>query len=190
MKVLSLLGSPRKEGNTAYAQDHLEEQLISLGHEVINIHIPSLSIEGCKECYWCKQEDSFLCFNKDDAIPILNNMLEADAIIFSTPTFCWGFPAQLKALLDRMFCLITWKEGDAESHSLLEGKTMALIVTAGGEIKNNAELLGLAFENMLEFMKCKCAGIVYIAPCEGVQSINEKVKQQLNDLAQNLSKSI
>ncbi len=186
MKILCLLGSPKKKGNTAYALNYLEEQLKQQHHEVKHVHVPSLSIAGCKECYWCKQDEAYLCVNNDDAIPLLKDMLEADAIIFSAPTFCWGFPAQMKALLDRMFCLISWKEGETESHSLLEGKTVGLIVTAGGEVKNNAELLGIAFNNMVEFMKCKLAGIVYIAPCEGIQSIDDTIKQQLDDLSQRL----
>lgn len=186
MKILSLLGSPKKNGNTAYALNYLEEQLKQQNHEVKHIHVSSLPIEGCRECYWCKQDGNFLCCNNDEAIPVLKEIIDADAIILSAPTFCWGFPAQIKALLDRMFCLISWKEGDTETKSLLEGKTMALIVTAGGEVKNNAELLGLAFNNMVEFMKCKSAGIVYIAPCEGIQSINDTIKRQLDNLAQNL----
>lgn len=185
MKILSLLGSPKKNGNTAHALNYLEEQLKQQNHEVKHIHVSSLSIEGCRECYWCKQEGNFLCCNNDDAIPILKEMVDADAILFSAPTFCWGFPAQMKALLDRMFCLLSWKEGDTESKSLLEGKTMALIVTAGGEVENNAELLGIAFNNMVEFMNCKSAGIVYIAPCEGIHSINDSIKQQLDKLSKN-----
>ncbi|MGC8737248.1 MAG: flavodoxin family protein [Candidatus Hydrogenedens sp.] len=187
MKILSLLGSPKKNGNSAHALNYLEEQLKQQNHEIKHIHVSSFLIEGCRECYWCKQEGNFLCCNNDDAIPILKGMLDSDAIIFSAPTFCWGFPAQMKALFDRMFCLISWKEGDSENKSLLKGKTMALIVTAGGEVKNNAELLGIAFNNMAEFMNCKSAGIVYIAPCEGIHSINDKIKKQLDNLAQNLS---
>ncbi|HOL20297.1 MAG TPA: NAD(P)H-dependent oxidoreductase [Candidatus Hydrogenedens sp.] len=186
MKILSILGSPRKNGNTAHVLSYIEEQLKQQKHEIKHIHVSNLSIEGCRECYWCKKEDSFLCCNNDDAIPLLNDMIEADAIIFSAPTFCWGFPAQMKALLDRMFCLISWEEGSTESKSLLEGKTMALIVTAGGEIKNNAELLGIAFNNMVEFMNCKSAGVVYIAPCEGVRSVNDVIKRQLDEVAKNL----
>lgn len=186
MKVLSLLGSPKKNGNTAYALNYLEEILTQQNHEVKHIHVPSLSIAGCKECYWCKQDDAYLCRNNDDAIPVLKEMLESDAIIFSAPTFCWGFPAQMKALFDRMFCLISWKEGETETQSMLEEKTMGLIVTAGGEVPGNAELLGIAFNNMVEFMKCRSAGIVYIAPCEGIQSVNDAVKRELNELSQRL----
>ncbi len=187
MKILSLLGSPRKNGNTAHALNYLEEQLKKQNHDIKHIHIPSLSIAGCKECYWCKQEGSYLCCNNDDAIPVLKEMLDADAIIFSTPTFCWGFPAQMKALLDRMFCLMSWKEGDTEVHSLIEGKKTALIVTAGGEVKNNAELLGQAYNNMIEFMRCQSAGIVYIAPCEGPQSLTDNIKYQLTNIISNLN---
>lgn len=187
MKVLSLLGSPKKNGNTAYALNYLEEKLTQQNHEVKHVHVPSLSIAGCRECYWCKQDEAYLCCNNDDAIPVLKEMLESDAIIFSAPTFCWGFPAQMKALLDRMFCLLSWKEGETETQSMLKGKTMALLITAGGEVENNAELLGRAYENMVEFMGCKSAGIVYIAPCEGPQSMNDKIKQQLDNLAKKLN---
>jgi len=186
MKILSLLGSPRKKGNTAYALNYLEEQLKQMNHEIKHIHVPSLSIEGCRECFWCKRAGSFLCSNKDDdGMSVLKDMIKSDGIIFSAPVFWWGFPAQMKALIDRMYCLLPPEEKENEYTSLMGGKTTALIVTAGSGIKNNADILGLAYKNTVEFTGCKSAGIVYIAPCSGVESIDDKVKQQLTQLAQN-----
>lgn len=185
MNILSILGSPRKKGNTATALDYLEEQLRQRGNTVQHIFIADYKIHGCIECNGCKQEGVLLCKQNDDAIAILQDVLKADTIIFSAPTFCWGFPAQLKALLDRMYCFI--KEEKDTYKTLIEGKITALLVTAGGEVKNNAELLGKAYENMVEFMRLRSAGIVYIAPCSGPESINDSIKHQLTQLAENIS---
>jgi multimeric flavodoxin WrbA len=47
------------------------------------------------------------CVQKDDAFSVFERMMAADALIYSSPLYCWDFPAQMKALIDRHFCLVT-----------------------------------------------------------------------------------
>ncbi|MCX8065591.1 MAG: flavodoxin family protein [Candidatus Hydrogenedentes bacterium] len=181
MKVLSLLGSPRANGNTALVLRYLEQKLEEKGLEINRIHVGGLSIQGCKECFGCKRDDESLCCFDDDAIHVLRDILAADVILWASPTFCWGFPAQLKALMDRMYCLLKWKEGEEGYRSMLEGKLMALLVTAGGEEKDNADILGKAYQQMVSFMKCRSVGIVYIAPWCDESPLNREVCTKLDE---------
>ncbi len=183
MKVLCLLGSPRAKGNTALVLNYLENLLTGKGVEVKHVHVGGMNIQGCKECFGCKNDDTSLCCFNDEAIPIIQEMLGSDAVIWATPTFCWGFPAQLKALMDRMYCLLKWKEGEEGYKSLIEGKKMGLLVTAGGDVKDNADILGKAYQQMTDFMRCRSAGIVYIAPWQDNDPLNEDVKSKLDKLA-------
>ncbi len=186
MKVLCLLGSPRPNGNTGLVLGYMEGLLKDKGVDLKHVHVGGLNIQGCKECFGCKRDDTALCVYKDDAIPVIEDMLSSDVVVWATPTFCWGFPAQLKALMDRMYCLLKWKEGEEGYRCMLEGKTMVLLVTAGGEVKDNADILGRAYKQMTEFMRCKSAGIVYVAPWQESNPLNEQVKSEIEKILNSL----
>ena len=51
------------------------------------------------------------CVQKDDAIAIIDRLLAADVIIYATPLYVWDFSSQMKALLDRQYCLTKWHDG-------------------------------------------------------------------------------
>ena len=47
------------------------------------------------------------------------------------PVYCWAFPSQLKALLDRHYCLVKWQDGEvaAAFDGRQAGKAAELLVT-------------------------------------------------------------
>lgn len=180
MRILSILGSPRSNGNTALVLSYVEDKLKKEKMDIKRIHVGGLDIKGCKECFGCKKDETSLCCFNDEAIPVLNEILSCDTIIWATPTFCWGFPAQLKSLMDRMYCLLKWSEGEEGYRSLIEGKLMGLLVTAGGEVKDNADILGKAYQQMVNFMRCNSIGIVYIAPWNEKEPLHKEVITKLD----------
>ena len=48
-------------------------------------------------------------------------MIGADALVYAAPLYCWCFPAQMKALIDRHVSLVTGFE-TPKHKSLIEGK--------------------------------------------------------------------
>ena len=72
MKVTTLLGSAKKTGNTATVLGWIEEELISLDHDVERIYLNNKSISGCLGCAKCRENpDEIACVQKDDAIDII-----------------------------------------------------------------------------------------------------------------------
>ena len=52
MKVMTILGSPKRNGNTAKVLEQFES-FITNGHEVDRVDIASYHVKGCVGCYAC-----------------------------------------------------------------------------------------------------------------------------------------
>ncbi len=76
----------------------------------------------------------------------------------------WGFPAQLKALLDRMFCLMDF-DGDRTDVPRLHDKPIGLLLTGGGEETDNADMVLRGFGHLVEYLKAQPAGNLFVPGC-------------------------
>lgn len=104
MKVLGIMGSPRKQGNTDLLLDEALKGAESQGAEVEKLMIDELEISPCREFYGCLRDGQ--CIIKDDMQNVYVKLLEADHIILASPMFFYGLTSQLKALIDR--CQALW----------------------------------------------------------------------------------
>jgi multimeric flavodoxin WrbA len=163
MKVLTLLGSPRKNGNTGALLALFEREMKNAGHAITRINLKDKKINGCKGCYTCKKHaDVPGCPQRDDASSIFDLMIASDAIVYASPLYCWCFPAQMKALIDRQISLVSDFE-TIRHKSLIEGKKTALLVTCEGPVKGNADLIQILFERFCSYTKTGLIG-TYILP--------------------------
>ena len=162
MKILTILGSPKKKGNTDKALS-LFEQAAAKDHDVERVNIISHTVNGCLGCEKCKAiADEPGCVQKDDAVMILNKIIAADVIVQATPLYCWEYSAQIKALIDRHYCLVK-PAGGNRSNSLIAGKPMALLVTCAGPSENNADLIQEVFIRENRYCQSKAIG-TYVVP--------------------------
>ena len=162
MKVMTILGSPKRNGNTAKVLGQFES-LIANGHEVERIDIVDFNVKGCVGCYACQQTpDEPGCVQKDDAVSIFERMISSDVVIYASPLYCWSFSSQMKAFFDRHLCLVTGY-GTPDYKSLLQGKRSALLVTCGGSVENNADLIQAIFERMNNYCQADVIG-KYVVP--------------------------
>ncbi|BCS95724.1 hypothetical protein DSLASN_13560 [Desulfoluna limicola] len=178
MKVVTLLGSARKKGNTARVLGWVEEELKALGHEVERIELANKEIKGCLGCAKCKETpDAIACIQKDDAEGVLEKMIEADVTLFTSPAYFWGFTAQVKSLMDRSWSLVTGFH-TPDHASLVEGQKQALLVTGGGQYDNNVEPLFTAFGRLQNFYKAVNAGELFIGGCTIDGTMPEDAKER------------
>jgi multimeric flavodoxin WrbA len=187
MNVVTILGSPRKKGNTATVLGWVEDELKGLGHDVERIDIAKHDVKGCIGCYKCQKTlDEPGCVQKDDALKIFHRMIGADAVVYSSPLYCWSWSGQIKPLIDRHFCLV--KNAYAEGWtSLLEGKKAALVATSGGGLENNAELLVKAYENFMGYCKYSPAGVLHVGFAQTPKQLGDDVKVQAATLARDIA---
>jgi len=186
MIVTTLLGSARKNGATATALGLVEKELMSMGHDVQQIFLNNKEIKGCIGCCAChKSPDGIACVQKDDVIEILEQMISSDLILFASPIYFWGFTAQIKALIDRSYSLVTGYQSP-EHHSLLKGKRIGLLVTGGDSYENNAESMFIAHERLVDFLYAEKSGELYIGGSDLSVEVPEEIRDKAVALAQKL----
>jgi len=186
MHVTTLLGSARKKGNTATVLGWAEAELTHRGHTVERVHLHGQAIAGCLGCGKCKEApDRIGCVQQDDATAILEKMIAADAVLFASPIYFWGFASQIKRLIDRTYALVTnyHRPGHA---SLMEHKPIGLLVTGADDYANNAEGLFTAFDRIADFLLAVRAGALYVGGCTTPTDLPTRVREQAADLARAL----
>jgi multimeric flavodoxin WrbA len=186
MKIVSLCGSPRKTGNTATVLTWVEEELRQEGHEVVRIDLADHDIKGCRECYQCQKTVTEPgCPQKDDALPIFGRMMEADAVIYASPLFCWSWSAQIKSLIDRHFCLVK-EAGTTRWSSLLQDKPTALVMTSAGPAEGNGDLLVQQYRNLMGYARAQAKGSLVVPLCSTPDAIPAEVRVKAASLARDL----
>ena len=186
MQITTLLGSARKKGNTATVLGWVEEELKSLGHEVERIYLNNKSIGGCLGCDKCGENpDEIACVQKDDAIDIMEKMISSEVILFASPIYFWGFSAQIKALIDRGYSLVT-NYHKPEWTSLLEGRRIGLLVTGADPYEENAEGMFTSFDRVVDYYLAKKSGELYVGECNTPDELSDEVKVEALQLAHSL----
>jgi multimeric flavodoxin WrbA len=104
MKVLGIMGSPRKQSNTDILLDRALEGAKEAGAEVEKVLVSKLKIAPCLEIYACLKDGN--CAIRDDMDALYKQLTEADHVIFASPIFFYGVTSQAKAVIDR--CQALW----------------------------------------------------------------------------------
>ena len=103
MKVLGIVCSPRKGGNTEIIVEEALTGARDCGAETELLTIRGKDIKPCDSCYSCEKTGK--CRIEDDMQEIYLKLMDADGIIWGTPVYFHSVTAQAKILLDRSFVL-------------------------------------------------------------------------------------
>jgi multimeric flavodoxin WrbA len=102
MKVVAFNGSARKDGNTAILVNVVFKELKKAGIKTELVQLAGKKIRGCTACGKCFENQDKQCAVKGDvANDCIDKMLEADGIIFASPTYFADVSPEIKALIDR-----------------------------------------------------------------------------------------
>ncbi|MFZ5808007.1 MAG: flavodoxin family protein [Chloroflexota bacterium] len=188
MKILTLCGSPRRRGNTSTVLSAFEG-LASKNNSIERVDIVAQDIKGCIGCDNC-QKDVYhpACIQKDDLNNLLLKIIASDLVVYAAPVYVWDFPAQMKAVIDRHYCLLKWKGG--KEISLVENKKTMLLTTCGGDAENNADLIRLIFEREMKYLHCQIVGEFVVPNCtlpSKLGSIKDEVATKMNKAVLNIS---
>jgi len=100
MRVLGILGSPRRGGNSEILLDKALEGAGGLDTEKIVLN--ELKFSPCQECGGCAKSGN--CIIDDEMQLVYKKIDEADIVILASPVFFGSLPAQVKAMVDRYQC--------------------------------------------------------------------------------------
>ncbi len=124
MKAIAINGSPRKNWNTEILLKEALRGAESVGAETKLIQLYDLNYTGCKSCFGCKRKGmaSCHCIVKDELSPILDEILEADAVFLGSPIYFGSVTGQMVSFLERLqFPLFTYDD----YKSIFDGKVNA-----------------------------------------------------------------
>lgn len=119
-KVVAFCGSPRKKGVSWALMNRVLEGAKAQGCETVTYDLNAEGIRGCQHCYYCRTHDT--CVLKDTLSGMYKDIVEADAIVFSTPIYFCNLSGQSKIWLDRLFPMF-----DSQYKSRFPGKKCVTI---------------------------------------------------------------
>lgn len=133
MKTVAIVGSPRKEGNCDILVNELVEKLE--GDKNV-YYLDELDMNYCEACQKCQTGP---CVQDDDLNKVVDEMMEADLFIFSSPIYYGQMTAQAKTLIDRFY------QVSQNPDKSLEGTKVVQIYTQANPTE--------AFDGYIESMK-------------------------------------
>ena len=119
MKILVFNGSPKREKSDTLCITRAFLEGMAAGEQQVKvITAVDQHVAYCTGCFACMHNGG-TCIHDDDMKGILEEILQSDLLIFSFPLYCYGMPAPLKAIIDRILPLSKMtmeKVGDRYEH--------------------------------------------------------------------------
>ena len=153
-KIVVITGSPRKNDNSFAMTDAFIQAAEAKGHSVTRFDAATMNVGGCHACETCYKSGKACSFD-DDFNTIAPAVLEADVIVFTMPVYWYSIPAQIKAIIDKMysFC-VAGKE--------IAGKSCALIACCEENAMSVLDGVRIPVERSAALMKWHMLGEVLV----------------------------
>ena len=164
-KIVVITGSPRKQGNSFRMTEAFSKRAEELGHTVIRFDAAFLKLGGCHACETCYSKGRPCTFD-DDFNKIAPAILEADAVVFSTPVYWYSIPAQIKCVIDKMFSFVVGGKDIA-------GKEYAIITCCEESDVSVMEGVRMPLKRSGDLIKWKLVGEVAIPGVLNVGDIDK-----------------
>ena len=153
-KIVVMTGSPRKNGNSFAMTEAFIQAAEAKGHTVKRFDTAMMKVGGCRACETCFQTGKPCSFD-DDFNTIAPAILEADVLVFTMPVYWYSIPAQIKAVIDRIYSLVVGGKDIA-------GKECALIACCEEEDRTVLDGVRIPLERTAALNKWKMIGEVLI----------------------------
>jgi multimeric flavodoxin WrbA len=183
-KILVMLGSPRRKGNSAILADQITKGAKSAKAKVETIYLHGKTIAPCKACFACQKKNSKGCSIKDDMQGIYLKLIEADAWVIASPVYWFTMSAQTKIFMDRCFALSSYHKDP------FRGKRIAIAMTYGDEDPFTSGCVNAlrTFQDAFGYTQSTIVGMVYGSAMDAGQiRSNEKVMQEAFNLGKKLA---
>jgi multimeric flavodoxin WrbA len=166
-KILGIMASPRRNGNTHILVSRMLEGAESEGARGDILFLNDLAIKECNGCHTCWEGKE--CSKNDDMNRIYPQIIESDAIIFGTPVYWYGPTALMKGFIDRFVYF-----NCPENREKIKGKPAVLAIPFEEEDPQTAALLVSFFEKSLEFLEMNLIGTILVPGVTRKGEIKEK----------------
>jgi len=175
LKVLGLVASPRKSGNSEIL---VKEMLAAMPADVDKemIRLTSLDIKLCSACYACLPKGNN-CVIKDDLGFLLDKIKAADAVVIAAACYFLGPHTSIKTINDRLVAML------AES-AAFSGKRCVTAVTYG--IPGWEGYSREAVNNFARFLHLEVVGNMLVQAASPGEVVRPDILATARDLAARL----
>ena len=153
-KIVVITGSPRKNGNSFAMTDAFIQAAQAKGHTVTRFDAAAMHVDGCRACETCYSTGR-ACTLDDDFNTIAPAILEADTVVFTMPVYWYSIPAQIKAVIDKIYSLVVGEKDYAN-------KECALIACCEEEDMTVLDGVRVPIERSAALMKWNMVGEVLV----------------------------
>lgn len=184
-KILIVLGSPRKKGNSATLGTKVAEAAIADGAEVETVYLNGLNIKPCQGCEKCQQESFIGCAIEDEMNQLYSKLQNTDSIVVASLIYWFNMSVQTKIFIDRLYAVGVGQK------NLLKGKNFAFILSFADPdpFVSGAVNALRSFQDICRYLGANIEGMVYgSASGAGEIKQNQKVMEEAVLLGKHLAK--
>jgi multimeric flavodoxin WrbA len=175
MKVIGIVGSPRKNGNTETLVQTVLESAKENGHATEKYNLNELEFAGCQACMYCKSHDT--CKLEDGLVQVMDAVRDADAIVLGAPIYMSQLNGQFKMFEDRLYMFL----GQDFKVSLKPGKKAVIVTSQGNPDPKMFEGTAHGLGNMLKMFGLQVVDTIQMTGGNSPSAANER--QDLLDRA-------
>jgi NAD(P)H-dependent FMN reductase len=161
MKIMAIIGSPRRDGNTAFLVEHVAKGAASRADiELDTLFVPEAHIGYCSGCLTCTfpPPGTKTCPLPDDMPAILERMSACEAFIFGTPNHMRTVSAPLLTFFSRVLPLMDFvpdKDSDGRITgggftSKLSGRRAAIVISQGDPVFSSSLVHEVLERNLID----------------------------------------
>ena len=181
-RVLLLVGSKRRRGNSDYLARTIERGLKDEGSQTRLIYLDQLRLCFCRGCLSCVFKEG--CVLDDDLPSLVEEFLKAEGLVVAAPTYLFSPGGIIKTLIDRALVMSSHLEKTEKS------RRFSLSVSVAGNQRWNhlgvefLNLLGLAYHyRPLDYLEA-------YAPGPGEVLLQDEVMVRARKLGSRLSRAL
>ncbi|WP_371380953.1 flavodoxin family protein [Sporomusa aerivorans] len=176
MKVLGLVASPRRAGNSDIIVQEMMNMLPQEWKKEI-IRLSDLRIDSCTACYACLPKDK-QCVIGDDLTFLLDHIKAADKVIIAAPVYSLGQHTTIKLINDRMISILS--KGD----EYFTGKQCVIVISHG--VKDWEGYAREATMHFARFFGLNVTGVLVVQAALPGDVLNPEIMGKMDALAQSL----
>lgn len=176
MKVLGIVGSPRKDGNCDVL---VKKFLDNVEGDTEYIFLNEKELHGCNACMGCVEGD---CVIDDDGNSIIKSLLDCDILVFASPIYYGQITAQAKAFIDRFYQISRNPEKSLESKKVVTIFTQAQPENVFGDYIDSFKVMPFGFMGMEVIGNITAMG----TQDKGNEEELEKYIEEVKDIARSI----
>ncbi|QYA13188.1 flavodoxin family protein [Rhizobium sp. AB2/73] len=130
-KLLILVGSPRRDGNTVTLAQAVQRGAEATGAQVALRILDDYVSSFLRDCRTCRQQSGECTIPDRYRALFFEDFLSSDSVVLCSPIYWYGLSGQAKSFLDRSFCYYAASyPGSKEVLTSMSGKRIGLVLAS------------------------------------------------------------